>query len=77
MRTTVTFDKDVAAAVDRLRRQEHRGVSAVVNDLIRRGLADRQAARPFKQESTPMGAPKVPLDDIGAALSLLEGDEAT
>ncbi|MGI9120725.1 MAG: ribbon-helix-helix domain-containing protein [Acidimicrobiales bacterium] len=72
MRTTVTFDQDIAAAVDRLRRQEHPGVSAVVNDLIRRGLAEPQAFPRFHQMSTAMGAPKVPLDGIGGALTLLE-----
>src|SRR4051794_32418857 len=38
MRTTVTLADDVAAAVDRLRREEGLGLSEAVNKLARAGL---------------------------------------
>src|SRR5581483_1322876 len=38
MRTTVTFDKDVAAAVRELQRTRSIGVSEAVNELVRQGL---------------------------------------
>ena len=38
MRTTITLDSDTAAAVARLQRERHVGVSAAANELIRRGL---------------------------------------
>lgn len=38
MRTTITFDEDVAAAVERLRHAERLGMSEAVNRLVRRGL---------------------------------------
>jgi hypothetical protein len=39
MRTTVNLDDDVAAAVERLRREEGLGLSEAVNALARRGVA--------------------------------------
>jgi hypothetical protein len=47
MRTTVTFDEDVAAAIARLQRDRHIGVSAAVNELVRRGLARGHCRSPF------------------------------
>jgi predicted transcriptional regulator len=73
MRTTVNLDPDVQRAVDQLRRERHIGVSEAVNDLARRGLAAAQPARAFRQSVSAMG-PRVPLDDVGAALETLEGD---
>lgn len=75
MRTTIKLDEDVARAVDRLRREEGLGLSAAVNKLARRGLARELAPRgPFIQEVSPMGEPRIPIDDIGAALEILEGE---
>lgn len=73
MRTTITLAPDVAAAVEALRR-EGRGVSDAVNELARRGLTEgRQERKPFVQQTSPMGRPLIPLDDIDAALDYLEG----
>ncbi len=44
MRTTVTLDPDVAAAVSHLRTERGIGVSAAINDLVRRGLATEATA---------------------------------
>jgi hypothetical protein len=75
MRTTVTLDDDVAKALEELRRERGLGTSAALNELVRRGLtAARGRARPFRQETSTMGPPRVPLDDIGHALELLEGE---
>lgn len=48
MRTTLTLDDDVALALRRVERQTHRRMKAIVNDLLRRGLAtgDLPLARP-------------------------------
>jgi len=70
MRTTITLDSDVAAAVDRLRRQDGLSISEAVNRLIRRGLAAPAQARPFTQRSAPIGL-RVDVSDIGAVLDLL------
>lgn len=77
MRTTVTLTPDVAAAVERLRRERGVGVSDAVNDLVRAGLtAGRGTATAFTQATSRMGAPFVPIDDVQAALDALEGDTA-
>lgn len=76
MRTTVTLDDDVAKALDALRRERGLGTSAALNELVRRGLAVGASppAKRFRQRTSNMGAARVPLDDIGYALELLEGE---
>ncbi len=75
MRTTVTLAPDVAAAVEELRRDRGSGISEVVNDLLRRGLAAAKPAAPFRQRSTDMGTPRLGLDDVSGLLDTLEGDD--
>lgn len=74
MRTTVTLDPDVAAAIAHLQAAHHVGVSKAVNDLVRRGLAGGTELRRFTQETSAMGPPALPLDDIAAAVEALEGE---
>ena len=40
MRTTLTLDDDVAAALERLRRARDASLRDIVNDALRRGLSD-------------------------------------
>lgn len=47
MRTTVSLADDVAAAVQRLRKERSIGLSEAVNELIRAGLTKRQVANRF------------------------------
>lgn len=72
MRTTITLDKDVTAAVERLRRERGVGVSAAVNELVRRGLRPRPKPRRFEQEVSAMGA-RLDVTNVGDALEILEG----
>jgi hypothetical protein len=74
MRTTVTLDPDVAAAVSHLQAEQGIGVSAAINDLVRRGLASEHPRRRFVQRTSSMGVPSIPLDDIAGVLDVLEGD---
>ena len=75
VRTTVTLDDDVARAIHALRRERGLGVSAALNALARRGMGSGvEAVEKFSQRVSPMGPPRIPLDDIGAALDLLEGE---
>ena len=76
MRTTVSLDQDVVKAIEDLRREQGLGLSAAVNELVRRGLGvqGHAAPAPFRQTASRMGASRVPLDDIGSALELLEGE---
>jgi hypothetical protein len=75
VRTTVTLDDDVVKALEALRRERGLGTSAALNELVRRGLAaGTSPPPPFRQRTSNMGEPRVPLDDIGSALELLEGE---
>lgn len=74
MRTTVTLDPEVAAAVERLKRERGAGVSEAVNELAKRGLAAGELRRKrFVQESSPIGL-KVDVSNVGEVLELLEDD---
>lgn len=73
MRTTITFASDVASAVERLQRERGRGVSDAVNELIRRGLTSPAQRRKFRQASSAMGQPLLPLDDVAGLLEVLDG----
>jgi hypothetical protein len=75
MRTTVSLDDDVAAAVDRLRRERNIGLSEAVNELIRAGLARRRSRTPFQQRSVDLGL-RIDVSNVAEALDLLEGPAA-
>jgi Arc/MetJ family transcription regulator len=74
MRTTVELDDDVARAVEELRR-EGRGVSAAVNELIRRGLVAPATDRAFVQRTKKMGI-RIDVSNIAEVLDLIEGPDA-
>ncbi|MGH3788753.1 MAG: ribbon-helix-helix protein, CopG family [Pseudonocardiaceae bacterium] len=72
MRTTVSLDDDVAAAVQRLRAQRNIGLSEAVNELVRAGLAVPSQRTRFVQRTFPMGA-RIDVTNVGDALEFLEG----
>jgi hypothetical protein len=75
MRTTVTLDDDVAREVERLRREQSLGVSAAINALARRGMRGEETEiTAFEQTVSSLGTPRIPIDDVGEALEVLEGD---
>ena len=75
MRTTITLDDDVAAAVERLRRERSMGLSEAINELIRAGLEAKPSRKPFRQQSQHLG---LLVDDtnLADALEWLEGPSA-
>lgn len=75
MRTTITLAADVAAAVDELRRQRGSGISEILNELVRRGLAQDEQAAVFRQRSSDMGTARLAVDDVSSLLDVLEGDD--
>jgi Arc/MetJ family transcription regulator len=75
MRTTVTLDDDVAAAVERLRRDRSIGLNEAVNELIRAGLTVKRPRKPFRQQSERIGF-QVDVSNVAEALELLEGPAA-
>jgi metal-responsive CopG/Arc/MetJ family transcriptional regulator len=71
MRTTVTLDEDVAAAVEGLRRQEGTGVSEAINRLIRTGLVRRPTREVYRHRTSDIGL-KIDVTNIGEVLDLLD-----
>jgi metal-responsive CopG/Arc/MetJ family transcriptional regulator len=74
MRTTVTFDDDVAAAIDRLRHERKLGVSQAVNELVRRGLRTHDERRPVRLETTRLEL-RFDISNVAEALEIAEGPE--
>jgi hypothetical protein len=72
MRTTVTFDPDTAAVVERIRRERGVGVSVVVNELVRAGAMSRPAGRPFVQRTAGLGRSLVDVANVAEALEIGE-----
>ncbi len=72
MRTTITVADDVAAEMERLRREEGLGPSEALNTLARRGLSLRDAEpRPYVHRSADLGL-RIDVSDVGAVLDLLD-----
>jgi Arc/MetJ family transcription regulator len=75
MRTTLSLDEDVAAAVQRLRDERHLGLSEAVNELIRAGLAAPPRRKAFRQRSAKLGL-RIDVSNVADALEHLDGPEA-
>jgi len=74
MRTTITLADDVAAAIDHRRRDEDKGISEVVNELVRKGLTVKEPREPFVQKTYPMGT-KIDVSNVAEAIAYAEGDD--
>lgn len=75
MRTTITLAKDVAAAVERVRRERSVGVSEAVNDLIRNGLSAPRRSAEYEPVAYDMGE-SIDYSNIGDAIETLDGPAA-
>ena len=73
MRTTIDLADDVAAAVEKARRERGLGLSEAVNDLVRAGLLPRERP-PFRQRSYDIGI-RINVDNIGEVIELLESED--
>lgn len=72
MRTTVSLDDDVAAAVQRMRAERNIGLSEALNELARAGLSVPPQRTKFVQRSFPMDA-RIDFTNVADALDFLEG----
>ena len=72
MRTTVALDDDVAAAVDRLRRERDIGLSEALNELARRGMAARAVRPAFRQRTVDLGT-GIDVRNVAEAIEVAEG----
>lgn len=75
MRTTVELDDDTMKAVETLRREQDKGMSEAVNELIRRGLMASPSERPFVQRTRKLGL-RVDVSNVADALEVLEGPDS-
>jgi hypothetical protein len=80
VRTTLTLDDDVAAALEQLRRTRGGRLKTVVNDLLREGLRHAQTRSMrrahFRTQSVDLGRPRTTsVDNVADALAVAE-DEA-
>ncbi|HEV2767007.1 MAG TPA: CopG family transcriptional regulator [Acidimicrobiales bacterium] len=55
MRTTVTLDPDVAAALEQAARERRVSFKQVLNDAVRAGLRPATEARPYRLPTRRMG----------------------
>ncbi len=77
MRTTLTLADDVAAAVERLRRERSIGVSEAVNELVRAGLIKQpRPPTPFRQKTHDLGR-GIDFDNIADTLETRDGASTT
>ena len=79
MRTTLTLEDDVAAALEQLRRARGTRFKALVNEVLREGIKQLRArparGKPFQTESIDLGRPRLAsIDNVAEALALVEGD---
>ena len=80
MRTTLTLDDDVIAALERERRKRHLTFKAIVNQVLRAGLdavhAPRKRREPFRTKGFSLGPSLVgSLDNVEEVLSRSEGED--
>jgi len=79
MRTTLTLDDDVAAALERLRRARDASLKDVVNEVLRRELSELAARpkrrEPFRTQSVELGRLRLAsIDNVSESLAIGEGD---
>lgn len=75
MRTTLTLADDVAAAVEKVRRERSIGLSEAVNDLVRAGLIREQRTTQFEQTTHDLGD-GIDYANVADAIETLDGPAA-
>jgi hypothetical protein len=79
MRTTLTIDDDIAAALERLRRDRETSFKDLVNEALRRGVGEMTSRpkrrKPVRTRSVDLGTPLIPnIDNVAEILAVAEGD---
>jgi hypothetical protein len=76
VRTTVTLDPDVVAALQRAARERGTSFKAVLNDAVRRGLSGSPTQRRYRTPSRDMGLrPEFNIDKASALVAVDEDAE--
>ena len=79
MRTTLTLDDDIAAAIERLRKTSGQTLKALINKALREGLKQMRERpkqkKPFRTQAVALGRVKTGgIDNIAEVLALAEGE---
>ncbi len=79
MRTTLSLDDDVAAALERLKKKRRQRFKDLVNEALRRGLREMseppKRGQPFRTRAVALGRCRVAsLDNVAEALAVAEGE---
>jgi len=79
MRTTLTLDDDVAAALEDLRRTRSSNFKVLVNQALREGLKQMRSRpvrrEPFRTRAVALGRLRIgSIDNIADAVSAAEGE---
>ena len=79
MRTTLTLDDDVAAAIEQLRRARDASLKDIVNDALRKGLSNLtvrpKQSEPSQTQVVDLGRMRLPsIDNISESLAVAEGE---
>ncbi len=79
MRTTLTLDKDVAAALERQRKARKASLKTVVNEALRQGLGQKASPPPARRaprtRAVSLGRCLASnIDNVSEALAIAEGE---
>jgi Arc/MetJ family transcription regulator len=79
VRTTLTIDDDVAAALEGLRRTRNVSLKDLINEALRRGLQDMKRSTKrrerFSTQAAALGRVRIgSLDNISEALAIAESE---
>jgi hypothetical protein len=79
MRTTLTLDDDVVAALERLRKTHGASLKDLINEALRRGLKEMSARpkrrEPFRTQVVALGRLRIgSIDNVADALAIAEGE---
>ena len=79
MRTTLSLDDDVAALLERVRKETGASLKEIVNQALREGLrkviTPAKLHKPYRTPSVSLGrCLQASLDDVAEALAVAEGE---
>lgn len=79
MRTTLTLDDDVAALLERLRRDREQSLKDLVNEALRHGLRQigtrKRRKEPIRTSAVDLGLCRIgSIDNVAEALAVAEGE---
>jgi hypothetical protein len=80
MRTTLSLEDDVAALLERVRKEKKISFKAAVNQALRQGLSEMTAPvrprKPYRTPSVSLGrCLQGSLDDVAEVLAVAEGED--